>query len=126
MSNIFYHNEEQKRLALEKLDSLEAETGHKLYTEIVPAGEFYPAEEYHQKYYLQHMREIYNEYKTIYPDMNDFLNSTAVTRANGYAGGFGTEEAFREELDSLGLSEKSMANLAEIAGRGLVPVCAVP
>ncbi|MBN1176215.1 MAG: peptide-methionine (S)-S-oxide reductase [Dehalococcoidales bacterium] len=126
MSNIFYHDEAQKQLALEKRSSLEAATGHRIYTDIVPAADFYPAEEYHQKYYLEHVRDIYDEYRAIYPDINDFVKSSAVTRVNGYAAGYGTEEAFREELGSLGLSEKSQAKLADVAEKGLTPVCPVP
>ena len=52
-SAIFYHNEEQRRLAEESRDDLE-ESGRfdePIATEIVPATMFYPAEEHHQKYY---------------------------------------------------------------------------
>jgi methionine-S-sulfoxide reductase len=50
---IFYHNEEQKRLAEESKRTLDASGrfGKPIVTEIVPAGKFYPAEEYHQDYY---------------------------------------------------------------------------
>lgn len=52
-SAIFYHNEEQKRLAEASKNSLIVSKKIKgsIYTEIVPAGVFYPAEEYHQNYY---------------------------------------------------------------------------
>lgn len=52
-SGIFFHNEEQKRLAevskkhIEQLGRLT----QPIVTELVPAGEFYPAEDYHQDYY---------------------------------------------------------------------------
>jgi peptide-methionine (S)-S-oxide reductase len=48
---IFYHNEEQKRLAEASKEAVERELGVTVYTEIVPASEFYKAEEYHQDYY---------------------------------------------------------------------------
>ncbi len=50
---IFYHSDEQKRLAEESKKALEASGKIKgpIYTEITPASEFYPAEEYHQHYY---------------------------------------------------------------------------
>jgi peptide-methionine (S)-S-oxide reductase len=52
-SAIFYHNEEQHRLALQSKAQLEKTKPFKepIVTEIVPATEFYPAEEYHQHYY---------------------------------------------------------------------------
>ncbi len=50
---IFYITDEQKRLAEESKRALEKSGRFKgpIYTEIVPASRFYPAEEYHQKYY---------------------------------------------------------------------------
>lgn len=52
-SAIFYHNEEQKRLALESKKQLGAsgKFDKPIATEIVAASTFYPAEEYHQEYY---------------------------------------------------------------------------
>jgi peptide-methionine (S)-S-oxide reductase len=52
-SVIFYHNDEQKRLAQhykQKLDSSGAFTGP-IVTEVVPFAAFYRAEAYHQNYY---------------------------------------------------------------------------
>ena len=50
-SAIFYHDAEQKRLAEESKRKLERERGWRIVTEIVPAGPFWRAEEYHQDYY---------------------------------------------------------------------------
>jgi len=50
---IFYHDETQKRLAEESKKALVKSKPFKgpIVTEIVPASEFYPAEEYHQDFY---------------------------------------------------------------------------
>jgi peptide-methionine (S)-S-oxide reductase len=52
-SGIFYHSEEQHRAALQSKEALEKVKPFResIVTEIVPAGVFYPAEEYHQHYY---------------------------------------------------------------------------
>jgi peptide methionine sulfoxide reductase msrA/msrB len=53
---IFYHNEEQRRLAQKSRKAL-ADRGlyeSEIVTPILPAAPFYPAEEYHQDYYKNH------------------------------------------------------------------------
>lgn len=52
-SIIFYHNEEQKFDAIESKKELEksGKYNKEIATEIIPAREFYPAEDYHQQYF---------------------------------------------------------------------------
>ncbi|MBI1750551.1 MAG: peptide-methionine (S)-S-oxide reductase MsrA [Acidobacteria bacterium] len=61
---IFYHSEEQKRIAEQSRERLAKSGKFKkpIVTEILPASAFYPAEEYHQKYYLKNPAD-YNRYK---------------------------------------------------------------
>ena len=126
MSIIFYHNEAQKELAIASRDRLQAEAGRPVLTVIAPAGRFYPAEDYHQKYYLQSLPPLEDEFRAIYPDMKDFVNSTAVARVNGYAGGYGTAEALQEENKLFGLSPAGVDKVLELAARGLEPACPAP
>jgi hypothetical protein len=55
-----------------------------------------------------------SEYKTIYPNMLKFINSTAVTRANGYLGGYGSCDAVQKEIDSFGLSCSARETLISV------------
>lgn len=55
-SAIFYADKEQKKIAEEILDILREKKINAV-TQIVPAKKFYPAEEYHQKYYEKIGRE---------------------------------------------------------------------
>ncbi len=54
-SAIFYHNEEQRRQAEETKKEMAASGRFDgpIVTEIVPAGPFWPAEDYHQDYYVK-------------------------------------------------------------------------
>jgi len=55
-SAIFFHDEEQKKIAQKSKEELEksGKFQKRIVTEIVPAPEFYKAEEYHQKYFQKH------------------------------------------------------------------------
>ena len=61
---IFYHSEEQKRLAEASKEALQksGKFEHPIVTEITSASRFYPAEDYHQKYYVKCPLR-YNAYK---------------------------------------------------------------
>jgi len=50
---IFVHDAEQRRLAESARDEAAKQLGVTLYTEIVDAGKFYPAEDYHQDFFLK-------------------------------------------------------------------------
>lgn len=60
-SAIFYHTEEQKRIAEEIKSKIDASGDYKdpIVTEITPFTKFYPAEDYHKNYYNQNTKAPY-------------------------------------------------------------------
>lgn len=124
---VFYHNKEQRRLAEETAARLASNTGHRIKTAIEPFSGFTLAEDYHQKHSLRMYPDITEELKALYPDMNRYLGSTAVTRINGYLGGYGTCDAVQNEADSLGLSVTAMKKLIDVVcGHRTSLTCPVP
>ena len=113
-SIIFYHNQEQKRLAEASLDREAASLGNPIYTEIEPFAQFYLAETYHQKYRLQQDPALAREFRALYPQDEEFINSTATARVNGYLGGYGTLAALEADLEELGLSKETRQKLLEL------------
>jgi methionine-S-sulfoxide reductase len=111
MKAIFYQDQEQRDAALASKAALERKTGDPVRTVIAPMRSFTMAEDYHQKYLLKSHRNLEKEMARIYPRHLDFVNSTAVTRLNGYAGGYGTKEQLLGEVDKLGLSPEGKEEL---------------
>jgi peptide-methionine (S)-S-oxide reductase len=60
-SGIFYHDEEQKRIAEEVIRTLDAARVFpgRIVTEVTPASTFYPAEGYHQDYFANNPFQPY-------------------------------------------------------------------
>lgn len=53
----------------------------------------------------------------IYSNPRDFVDSSAVTRLNGYAGGQGTRDQLSREIDTLGLSSEGKNRLHDLVRR---------
>lgn len=107
MSAVFYHDDEQRRLAEASRSALSARMNDEIRSRILPVKAFYSAEDYHQKYYLRQDRELMGEFSRIYPRVEDFVNSTAAARLNGYSGGYGTLARLEAEIGSFALSEEA-------------------
>jgi len=112
-SIIFYHNQEQKHLAEASRDREAASRGDPIYTEIVPFTQFTLAETYHQKYRLQQVPALVNEFRAIYPQDYKFIDSTAAARVNGYVGGYGTLAELQADIEDLGLSQEAQQILLD-------------
>ena len=115
---VFYQNDEQKRVAEQTRDEVQAQRKSPIKTPILPAGEFWPAEDYHQKYYLKGSPELAREFQAMYPDPAKLAASTAAARVNGIMGGHATPEEVEALLPQLGLSESAGRRLLHRVRRG--------
>jgi peptide-methionine (S)-S-oxide reductase len=111
MSAVFYQDAEQEELARRVKARLEEEAARDFRTEILPASRFYLAEDYHQKYILQGDRLLNEEFRRMYPDFAEFVDSPAAAKVNGYLYGCGSLDQVRTELSSLGLSARGGEHL---------------
>ncbi len=117
MSMILYHDEEQKRYAVESKELFQQKSDKMVKTVIKESSKFYLAEDYHQKYHLSQNPRLYDAFKTIYPDIENFVDSTAVARANGLVTGRGRGDT----IEKIGLNEEGKKLLLKrwkIAGGG--------
>jgi peptide-methionine (S)-S-oxide reductase len=114
---LFYADDEQKLAAERTRAGLALKMGSRLsgpvQTGIFPLKHFYLAEDYHQKYSLRNDRELMREFDSMYPKLEDFVNSTAAARVNSYLSGSGSREMLMKEIDKLGLSEAGKRHLLE-------------
>jgi len=102
-SIIQYHDEEQKEIAERSLaEEIINRPNETIITSVAAAAAFHPAEDYHQKYYLQSHKDLA---QTIDLDAKLLFTSHVASRLNGYLVGVGGVQQFLDEADALGLTE---------------------
>lgn len=117
-SLILTHDDAQLEAARASCRRMEELLGRRVLTAIAPLERFYLAEEYHQKYRLRNDPPIMAEFRAMYPQDRDFVNSTAAARVNGFLDGCGTKATLDREIAGFGLSPAACDRLAQVvAGR---------
>lgn len=111
-SAVFPRSSEQRASAEAAAASVAKSKGQSVTTAIEDFSFFTLAEDYHQKYRLRHARVAMAEFEELFPTMEALLHSTAVTRANAFAAGYGSRELRAADLPRLGLSEAAVAAIA--------------
>lgn len=110
---VFYLDESQRKKAEASRESLSESISSGVRTAIEPAGEFYLAEDYHQKYLLRKATGILQDFQAIYPEPEALITSPAAARLNGYLGCNGEPAKLEEEIEQLGLSTQMQTLLVE-------------
>jgi hypothetical protein len=98
-SFVFAADEAQEKAAAAALAAYERERGEKVATRVVRGARFWPAEAYHQKYYLRAHRALLAEVIARVGSDADLVASTVGARVNGYVGGEGTRDEVARALD---------------------------
>lgn len=106
---------EQERLARAALERHAAFVGT-VYTAVEPLTVFTPAEDYHQKFYLQRDHEALTALRQAYPDFSDLVDSTAAARVNAVLGGY-RSPALLAEVPTWGLPEDLAKRFAQRIAR---------
>jgi methionine-S-sulfoxide reductase len=102
MTALFCIGDAERHRAQAVKAQVEAERQKPVLTPLVAIERFWPAEDYHQKYYLRSYRDLVAELRG-YDDVT-LRESTAAARMNGYVSDHGTRAQLEEDLPRLGLS----------------------
>lgn len=108
---IFYIDQEQKREAELSAQKLELETGRPVRTAIEAAGDFTPAEDYHQKHFLQKRKPLFELLRQRYPDLQELFRSTEAAHLNGLLGCNGDPQHLGREIRALALPDAAEQEL---------------
>jgi len=114
MNAIFFHDEIQKEIILKSKEQLTSQLEGQINTKVIPYEKFYLAENYHQKYHLQNVPVLLNDYKKIFTSTEQFIDSTSACRVNGLLIGHGSVDDFDSDIGKLGLSEQPTQILTDI------------
>lgn len=98
---LFYQGAEQAQIALASFEKQKAQWGNRLVTRVEALKTFYPAEGYHQKYFLQSDPILGPYSQGLYPEIKAFMDSSAAMRVNAYLGGRGSERQLEAEIDQI-------------------------
>jgi methionine-S-sulfoxide reductase len=127
-SLILANDDRQLAIARARAKAASQKLGKPLTTRIEPLKKFWPAEDYHQKYYLKDDSVLREQFRGMFgTDETALRDSTAAMRVNGYVSGSGTRARLAGEIGSFGLDEAARARLTSLVGETASGgACALP
>ncbi|KAJ1353813.1 hypothetical protein KIN20_010568 [Parelaphostrongylus tenuis] len=84
-------------------------------TYVVKLDKFYPAENYHQKYWLRNQKDIFNELKL---NDSEVANSVLAAKMNAYCAGYSDFSELEELKKEHGLSDDLVNRIKTFAASG--------
>lgn len=113
ISLLLYRNHTQNEQAEQIKAEQEQLLGKELQTEFQPYNIFYPAEDYHQKYFLRRFKQATKTIQQLFPDEAAFIHSTIAARLNGFVRERTTLKEIKEEIHHWGLPEEQRVLLEQ-------------
>jgi len=110
-SAIWFADDDQLKIIESTMEPLVERFGQALTTEVLPLERFYNAEDYHQKYSLQHYKKVMGSFSRMYSQFDDFNNSTAAARLNGFSAGYGSKKMFDAEKNLYGVEMDALQQI---------------
>ena len=99
MTAIWFHDEAQAEAIGTAKTAIEGALDATILTPVMPLDVFYIAEDYHQKYGLQHS-PLMRWFNRMFPEFSDFNKSTAAARLNGFVSGPGSQQLYEDEYEA--------------------------
>jgi len=99
-SIIFCNNNKEEDTVLKFLENKKLEVNKKIYIDIQEIDEFYPAEQYHQKYLFKRNKNMYQQVIELFSGKYKFEDSRIAARLNAYSAGFLTFTEIKKEFKS--------------------------
>lgn len=113
-SAILYETDDEKKIAENSYKLAKSKYGN-IETYVVKLDKFYPAENYHQKYWLRNQKDILNELKL---NDSEIANSILATKINAYCAGFTDFSDLEELKKEHGLSDSLVNRIKTFAASG--------
>ena len=100
---LFWHDDVQRETAEIRARGIADSRGRPVRTELRAYERFWPAEDYHQKYYLRGKQALAASIRARFDSEEAFVHSPVVARVNAHLGGHYPLSALRGDLAEIGL-----------------------